>query len=324
MKCESTSIFNTRRVLATSACVLVLAFAAPMRALTPSAFDPVQTQLVGDIATLTANPMPTRAELVLLKTLGKATNILATISLDDGKALGKLNTLLKRNPNYTNQLTLVASNLLLTFNTEYDFVGGTVIPEIPPGTDVTTITAQYNKLAPISAKLNASTTVAKCAALYDSAKRKLDTVFFAANQLLNFPFPSDLQENTVVAKIDGIGFRASAATATDNFFDASATENNINVTVSGLVRSSTTNNPHGILFSVPNASFGTFRYAVPDMASFTNRTEVYSDHESNVAATNGVIFISTTTNEVYGIFQCSGPGFNVTDGRFRITISRQP
>src|ERR1041385_3726089 len=151
MKCELTSLSNARRACIALACLLVLAFAATSRALTPSSFAPVQAQLADDLATLSANPTPTRAQLALLKTLGKATNILANTSADDGKTLGKLNTLLKRNPNYTNQLALVASNLLVTFNTEYDFVGGTVIPEIPPGTDMTAITAQYNKLAPVAA-----------------------------------------------------------------------------------------------------------------------------------------------------------------------------
>ena len=308
-------------------CWLALAFStASSHALTSSSFAPVQAQLADDIATLSANPTPTRAERALLKSLGKATNTLAQSSLTDGKALSKLNALLRRNPNYTNPLVMVASNLLVTFNVEYDFIGGTLLPEVPPSADLTAVTAQYNKLAPVSAKLNASTTVAKCASLYDSAKRKLDNVFFAANQLLNFPFPSDLSSNSVAGKIDGINFRASADTATENSLVAVATESNVTITVSALLRSSITNNPHGILFSVPHAQLGTFRYAVPDMASFTNRTEVYSDSEGNVAATNGAIFVSVTTNtnEVYGVFTCSGPGFNVTDGRFRITISRQP
>src|SRR5436305_9515670 len=115
MKCESIRVLNARRAITALACVLALAFSAPARALTPSAFEPVQTQLTADIATLSAKPTPTRAERALLKTLSKATNILANTSLDDGKALSKLNTFLKRNPNYTNELMSVASNLLASF-----------------------------------------------------------------------------------------------------------------------------------------------------------------------------------------------------------------
>ena len=78
------------------------------------------------------------------------------------------------------------------------------------------------------------------------------------------------------------------------------------------------------MISIPNVQFGTFRYAIPDAVSFTNRADVYGPNETNVGATNGAIFVSTTATEVYGSFACNGPGFEINGGRFRITISRQP
>ena len=324
MKWDPTSVLKARRAAMALACVLALAFSTTSsHALTPFSFAPVQTQLNDDITTLSANSTPTRAERALLKTLGKATNILAQSSLNDGKALSKLNTLLRRKPDYTNPLVMVASNLLVTFNVEYDFVGGTLLPEVPPSADATAVTAQYNKLAPIKAKLNAATSVAKFAALFDSARGKLDTVEFAAVQLLNFPFPSELDPDSVAANINGVNFRATSTSATENQtgFEAIATETNITLRLMAIGSGN-----RGILFSVPNVQFGSFRYAIPTAATFTNRTNIdfFMGTEDDAGATDGAIFVGTTSNEVYGVFNCSGPGFNVTNGQFRITISRQP
>ena len=56
-------------------------------------------------------------------------------------------------------------------------------------------------------------------------------------------------------------------------------------------------------------------------ATLTNRTGIYLPTENSVAATSGSIFVSTTDTEVYGIFSCSGPGFTVTNGKFRVSIT---
>lgn len=109
-------------------------------------------------------------------------------------------------------------------------------------------------------------------------------------------------------------------------FIAAVTETDISLTPGGWLRVGTDENAigRGILFSIPNAPLGAFRHAIPTAAVFTNRTGVYSPEENNAAATNGAIFINTTATEAYGVFSCSGPGFNVTDGKFRIAISSQP
>jgi hypothetical protein len=306
-------------------CAAALAFSAlSSHALSAAQFAPLQTQLNNDIATLVAIPEPSRAEKSLLRTLGRATNALAKSSATDGKTLKKINSLLHRNPDYTEALGIVASNLLVTFNNEYDFVGGTVIPAMPPSDEADVVAVQYGKLAAPAAKLNAATPVAKFAGLYDSIKKKLDNVFFRASQALTFPFPSDLATNSIVAKINDVNFRTSLNAGSENVFSAVATESNLTVTVSALATSGGSYS-RGILFSVTNVQFGTFKYLIPDAVSFTNRTGVYSvTNETNVGATSGAMFIATTPTEVYGMFECSGPDFDIISGRFRITISSQP
>ena len=117
--------------------------------------------------------------------------------------------------------------------------------------------------------------------------------------------------------------RTTSYPGTDNVFIATTNGTNLTLTLGGLSNSGT-NGPRGILFSIPNAPPGAVRLAIPDAAVFTNRTGIYQPNQSNVAATNGSIFLNTTATEAYGTFSCSGPGFNITDGRFRITLSSQP
>src|SRR6185503_8524126 len=98
-----------------------------------------------------------------------------------------------------------ASNLLLTFNSEYAFVG-TLLLELPPSHEADVVTTHYHALAPLAEKLNDSSNIAKFSALYDAAKRRLDAVFAEANQALLVPFPSDLSANSVKAKINHVNF----------------------------------------------------------------------------------------------------------------------
>jgi hypothetical protein len=301
---------------------LFLALMAPAiaSAFTAIHFTGLQSQINNDIATLSALENRTREQRNLLRCLNRASDVLAKTSVSDGKTLRGLNSILGRDSAYIPPLTSVASNLLLTFNSEYAFVG-TLLVELPPSPAAAAVAARYNALAPHVEKLNAAPNIAKFSALYDAAKSRLDAVFAEANQALIVPFPSDISTNSVKAKIDGISFSASSGSSSENGFNAILTETNIIVALNAV------NSTRGIYFSVPNAQSGTFRYVIPQAATFTNVTGIDYFHpgaETLTGATEGVIFISSTPTEVYGIFSCSGPNFNVTDGRFRITISSQP
>lgn len=321
MKRATTSGDAARRACLVFFCVLTLSVSAVFsRAFTTAQFVAVQSQITNDIATLSALPSPTREERALLRSLNRATVVCSMSALGDGKALFSLNTVLGRTPSYTPSLTGLASNLLVMFNTEYSFVA-TLLAEMPPSDEATAVTAQYAKLAPAAERLEAADTIARFAALYDLTKSKLDKVYLRASRGLVVPFPAEMSANSVSAKINGVNFRTSSSAASDNLFQATATASNINLTINGLLISGGDGSARGLLFSVPNAQTGTFRYMIPDAASFTNRTAVYSAGETNVGATSGAIFVSTTATEVFGSFTCSGPGFNVTDGKFRITLS---
>ncbi len=164
-------------------------------------------------------------------------------------------------------------------------------------------------------------TWSKFSALYDAIRSRLDAVFAEANPALIVPFPSDISENSVKARINHVTFSASSGSSSENQFNAVVTESNIIVTLRAVDSS------RGMRFSVPNAQPGTFRYEIPQAAEFINLTDLDFFHpgtETQTAATEGVIFISTTPTEVFGIFSCSGPDFDVTFGRFRINISSQP
>jgi hypothetical protein len=322
MKRDSTSDGSARRASLILCLLLALVVGTAVApAYTTVHFTSLQSQINNDIATLSDLENPNREQRNLLRCLNRASEVLTKTSVSDGKTLRGLNTILGRDAAYLSPLTTIASNLLLTFNSEYAFVG-TLLVELPPSPAATVVMTHYHALAPQVEKLNAAPNIAKFSALYDSTKSRLDSVFAEANQALIVPFPADISTNSVKAKIDGVSFSASSGSASENAtgFNAVVTETNIIVTLHAV------NSTRGIYFSVPNAQAGTFRYVIPESAVFTNRTDInyFNGTETQATATEGVIFISTTPTEVYGIFSCSGEGFTITGGRFRITISSQP
>jgi hypothetical protein len=317
---------NTGRARRASAALLCLALlalgVASSRAYSPAPFAAIRAQLTNDIAILGALENPTRADRQFLRAANRGSNVLTKITRTDGKTLRSLNSILGRRESYIPTINAIGSNLLTGFNAELAFVENLML-EMPDSPAATDAQAQFLLFEATGAKLNTTTNLARFAGRYDAAKRRLDDILIQASQALIVPFPADLLENSVYARINGISLKASQGSATDNVFEAVATETNVSLTVGGLAGNGI-NSARGILFSIPNAPFGTYRYPIPLTAVFTNRTGVYSPEESNVAATNGAIFINTTATEVYGSFSCSGPGFNITDGKFRITISSQP
>ena len=321
MKTVPTGLGGARRTFAALLCLCLLAVSAiPARAYSTVQFIGIQGQIHNDIATLGALENPTRADRALLRTLQRASNALTKVSFSDGKTLRSLNAILGRKEAYLSQLNDIRANLLTGFNSEYNFVGGLLL-ELPDTSAAAAVAEQYAKFAPTAAKVNSAATIPPFTARYDAAKAKLDNIFIRANEALIIPFPSDLSSDSVSAKINGVGLRASATSGTDNVFSAVSTETNISVVVSGVTISG--GGSRGILFSIPNVQPGAFRYSIPGTASFTNRTGIYPpDTETAEGATDGAIFINTTATEIYGSFSCSGPGFTITDGRFRVTLSQ--
>jgi hypothetical protein len=303
----------------------VLLFAAaltPARslALTAVPFGPVRSQLTNEIAALESDPSPSARNR--LRVLNRANAVFDNPSLNDGKALRLLKNALNRFPDYRPLLDNVASNLVAIYNSEYEFVGG-LIPELPPSAEATAVAAQYDALAKTTSRLNSNVSAARTAAMYDAAKRRLDNIFVRANQALIVPFPTDLVHNQVKARIDNgtgpITFTASDGTSSLNVFTAVRSGDSIALTISAV------ESTRGILFSIPNVELGTFGYEIPTQVNFTNRTDfdffAVPPTATDVGATEGTIFVSTTATEVYGIFECSGPNFTLITGRFRVDIT---
>jgi hypothetical protein len=291
-------------------------------ALTVLPFTPLRVQLTNEINALETLPDPSSAERKRLRTLNKANDVFSNSSMSDGKALRTFKNTLGRYPEYTETLDAVASNLVAVYNIEYNFVG-TLLPELPPSPETTVVMAQYNAHANTAAKLNADVTAKKTSALYDAAKRKLDSIFTRANQALLIPFPNDLVTNQVKAKIDlGAGpknFTATSSSSDLNVLQAVQTGDTISLTIN-VVEST-----RGLTFTIPNVQLGTARYEIPSDASFAYRTDfdffAMPPTSTDIGATNGSIFVSTTATEVFGTFECSGPGFDISGGRFRVNIT---
>lgn len=323
MKTVSKKLIGARRASVALLGVAWLALGVvSSHAYSPAHFSAVQTQLHADIAATAMLPAPTRHDRARLRVLQRGSNVLTKVSLADGKTLRSLNSVLGRQEMYFSTLGTIRSNLLTGFNAEQVFVGNLLL-ELPESPVAALVKAQFQKFSLTGARLNAATNVARFAGLYDGSKRQLDDLLIRANQASLIPFPAELLPNSVSAKINGISLRTTSYPGTDNVFIATTNGTNLTLTLGGLSNSGT-NGPRGILFSIPNAPPGAVRLAIPDAAVFTNRTGIYQPNQSNVAATNGSIFLNTTATEAYGTFSCSGPGFNITDGRFRITLSSQP
>ena len=309
-------MFRRPRILA---CVLLLVVTAlPTLALTPVLFAPVREQLTNDIAVLSALPQPSLGQRLLLRKFNRAEAILDDSSKPDGRALLLLSLKLGRLPAYANALHTVASNLVAVFNNEYHFVGS-IILELPTSSEAESVEARFADQARTRERLNNAITARRVGNLYDPAKRRLDNLLARATAGLIIPFPGDMLVNSVEAKVNGINFRTTVGLATENLFEAVVTSSNIMINLSAV------DLPRGFVISVPNAQPGSFRYGFTDTASFVNRIGLYNlPSESSTAGTNGAIYVSTTATEAYGSFRCSGDGFQITDGRFRITLSSAP
>ena len=315
MKKDTTSGWMTRATAWSLSSWLWLVAAVPTGvAVTVPAFAPVQHQLTNDAAALSGLTNPTPAQRALLKKLTKACGVATNATITDGKALGQLNTQLRKQAGYPTPLNTVATNLVSIFNNEYNFVGQ-LLDELPPSSAADKVVKSFGELTPLTSRLNASVSAAKTSSLYDAAKRRLDAVFHAASAALFIPFPDDLSSNSVSAKINNVSMRSGVGLASENVFSAVNDGTKIVLTVNAI------DFPRGVLFSVPNVQPGTFRYRLTEDATFTNRTGIYLPTENSVAASSGSIFISTSDTEVYGLFSCSGPGFTVTNGKFRVSIT---
>jgi len=303
-----------------------LALAGMAHALTIVQFAPVQTILTNEIATIEAEPAPGKAELKRLTHLQKANDTLNDSSLSDGAALRLLAARLrgKAYANYADALAAASSNLVSTFNSNYQFVGS-LLQEIPESKAAVRAQTQYNALGPIVARLNAAKTSAKAGLLVDTARRRLNAVFGFVASALTVPFPEDLQENTVTANINGVNFRVSADLSTDNIFSAVKDGTNITLFITAIDGTVSSATPvRGLTISAPAVDPGTFRYAIPDQATLTNRVGIYTANETATVATNGAIFISANATEVFGVFTASGDGLTITEGRFRLTLTNAP
>ncbi len=326
MKKVLNSLGGVRRASVVLFCFSLLTWGTvSAHAYTAVPFNALRAQVTNDLAVLIALPTPTKAERALLKALRRGTNTLAKVTVSDGKTLRSMHRILSRQPAYLPALAGIQTNLLTGFDSEHRFVENLLV-ELPESPAATAVRAQFLKFAPTAAKLSAAPTLAKFAGLYDAAKRKLDDLLFQASQAALVPFPQELTANSVSARINGpLKVKTSAGASSFNVFQATASETNLSVTLQAVFYTASNSVSRGILFSVPNAQPGTFRYAIPTVAVFTNRSGWFPhETETNSGATNGSIFISTTATEVYGTFSCSGPDFNITDGKFRINLSSQP
>jgi hypothetical protein len=328
MSWETSHGFNIPRLWRTLCLLALVMLPATSFALTRFNFAPLEAALTNEIAVLRAENDLSRSERVRLRVLVRAENYIEGTSSRDGKALRRLNHLLHRFSGFDAPLEAVAVNLVEFFNTQYNFVGH-VLDELPPSERADNLRRDYRRLAGIAARLNEHVGPVQTSGRYDRAKRRLDRILFRAKDALIVPLPLDLTPDTVACKIDGTTFHASYSSNSMSALVFQATINDegvVNLTLEA-VDSAPNGGLRGIAFSIPNIQQGVFRYSIPDVAMFTNRTDVVLfEPRSSVdsAATSGNFFIGATSTEIYGIFDCEGPDFTITKGRFRISLSSQP
>ncbi len=316
--------FWTRRSALPALVALLTTMCVNSSALSVSQFAPVRELVAGEIDLLAALPDPTRRQQNRLRTLLRASEVLNDLEVSNGKGLRSLLRVLKGKSflTYRPALETTGTNLVALFNRNHQFVAS-VLPEMPPSPAADAATAQFNALTPILSRLNAAGRASKVATLLDASDNRLFTAFALISQALIVPYPAEIGPDSVAANINGVNFRVSVGFASENLFEAVTDGTNIAVTCSaidGTISGRTA--ARGLLFCMPQMQPGTARYNVPASIVFTNRLGVYSGSETNVAATEGAFFISSSPDEVYGVFSCSGPGFTIKNGRFRISLSR--
>lgn len=302
------------RVLALFA--LLFWSAAMVRAASLPVFEPLFLQVTNDIAFILENfdgSVPQKRTLALLT---RARTAMLNDQLLDEQALASVVDLLDGNTNYTAALDQSAINARETVLGRYDALA-LHVADLPPSIRANRVREHFQNLANDHAALAGAQHAAGISSLLAPFGRRMKTTARLVTRAQIMPRPR-VSQNGVRAVVDGHRFNSSGnGPHSPNLFEVTAPGG---LYYTSLCRA--VDETKVIYLTLPIIT-DQVRYEVADgLASVTYTPDIFATNIVTLAATNGTFFVQSDQKEIFGFFSCTGPGFQVKDGRFRIEIPR--
>jgi len=295
-------------------CLVFFCLASAAHAASLPVFAVVFGQVTNEIATIQANFDDSTAQKEKLGRLVRARSVILNPALRDDQALAELVKLLGNNGDYDATLNESARNARASVMGTYDLMGVRVAG-LPPSPRATQARNRFESLAPDAAVLANAQTAEAISGLLAPFGRQLESIRKLVERAAVMPVPN-VRPNAVRAQADDRRFASAGDGAhSPNLFEVTAPDPFYWTLFCRAV-----DTERVITFTLPVIT-DEVRYEVAQgLVTLTYTKDVFAPDALAVPATNGTFFVQRDRNEVYGVFTARGPGFEVTNGRFRIKL----
>ena len=272
-------------------------------------------QITNDIALIQQNFDSSPTQKQTLATLTRARTAILDPALRDEQVLASVVNLLESDINYAATLDFSAGNARAAVLARYDLLA-TRVADLPPSTRTTAAKDFLNDLTPDKNALANAEHAAAISQQLAPFGHKLETLADLIERA-QFMTKPRVGSNAVRVMIGSHRFTSGGNSRhSPNIFEVIFPGNGY-LTVNCRV----VDRDEVINFSLPVLT-DQVRYEVAQgLASLTYNPAVFGT-DVTLVATNGTFFVQVVGNEIYGIFSCEGPRFEMKEGRFRIEMPR--
>ena len=295
---------------------VVIVLTCPTRAASLQTFAPVFTQTTNEIAFLETHFDNSPAQKEKLARLENARATVLDLELRDDQALAALVKSLGAQADYVTTLDESALRARASVLNDYDALGLRV-GDLPPSPRANRAKNQFNSLANDQVALLNAQHAAGVSSLLAPFGRRIDTTSRLVARATKLPLPN-VRLNALRARVNGHPFASAGDGAhSSNLFGVTSPAGLYLSVICRLV-----DGAQVINFTLPVIT-SEGRYEVAQgLATLTYTPDAFVTNALTVAATNGTFFVQRDRHEVYGLFSCVGPGFELKDGKFRIELPR--
>lgn len=295
---------------------VVFALGLSAQAASLQTFIVVFGQLTNEISAIQQNFDNSTVQKQRLALLNRARSTILDESLRDEQALSQLVTLLGDDESYTATLDESAFNARGTVLARYNLIG-TRVADLPPSRRANLARERFQNLAEDRNTLENAQHAEGIANQLAPFGARVESVAKSIPRAQVMPKPG-VRLNSVRATVNGRRFNSTASDRNSpNIFDVTAPTPfywDLNCRV--------VDGERVLYFNLPVVS-EQIRYEVAQgLASVSFSPDVFATNTVILAATNGTFFVQSDRKEIYGLFSCEGPGFQITEGKFRIELPR--
>lgn len=257
------------------------------------------------------------AEKQRLATLVHAKTILLDPGIENEAALASLVELLRDNDDYDAVLDDAAANLRALVLSAYHLVA-TRAAELPPSARANHARARFEAVTRDAVALEEAPHAVDISTQLAPFEMRLAAATKYVERAAVMPRPN-VRLNSVRAVVNGRAFSSAGDGAhSPNLFSVTAPSPLYREVLCRVV-----DGERMISFTLPVMTREN-RYTVASgLATVTYDENVFRTDESTVQAVDGIFFMQASRTEIFGVFACTGPGLDITNGRVRIALPRE-